>query len=166
MVIIDDSGKRLSDNIDDDMTAYTANRIALQQKINRQYEKQVEEILSRVVGEGKVIAKVSVNLDFTQSVSTETTYNQENKAVVSEVINTQKLNGSRPSPQGIPGARSNLPGENPQPGIPETTNNVDKQLATKNYNVPSKVTKSKSPSAKVSKHECGGYGGWKENAFP
>ncbi len=149
VVIIDDRGKKLSDNIGDEMTVYTANRVALEQKLNRQYEKQVEEILSKVVGEGKVIAKVAVNLDFTQSVSTETTYDQGNKAVISEVINTQKLNGSRPSPQGIPGARSNLPGETPQPGIPETTNNVDKQLATKNYNVPSKITKSKSPTAKI-----------------
>ena len=149
VVIIDSRGKKLSDNIGDEMTSYTANRVALEQKINRQYENQIEEILSKVVGEGKVIAKVSVNLDFTQSVSTETTYDQGNKAVVSEVVNTQKLNGSRPSPQGIPGARSNLPGELPQPGIPETTNNVDKQLATKNYNVPSKVTKSKSPTAKI-----------------
>ena len=42
------------------MTAYTANRMALESKLNRQYESQIEDILSKVVGEGKVIAKVSV----------------------------------------------------------------------------------------------------------
>ena len=115
--------------------------------MNAQYERQIEEILAKVVGQGKVIAKVSVNMDFTTSVSTETTYDSENKATLSEVENSQKLNGARPSPQGIPGARSNLPGETPQPGIPETRNNVDKKLTTRNYNVPSKVTKSKKPSA-------------------
>lgn len=147
VVILDDRGKKLSDNIGDAMTAYTANRVALEQKMNSQYERQIEEILAKVVGQGKVIAKVSVNMDFTTSVSTETTYDQENKAVLSEVENSQKLNGARPSPQGIPGARSNLPGETPQPGIPETRNNVDKKLTTRNYNVPSRVTKSKKPSA-------------------
>lgn len=151
VVILDDRGKKLSDNIGDAMTAYTANRVALEQKMNAQYENQIEDILAKVVGQGKVIAKVSVNMDFTTSVSTETSYDQENKAVLSEVENSQKLNGSRPSPQGIPGARSNLPGETPQPGIPETRNAVDKKLTTRNYNVPSKVTKSKKPTAGLKK---------------
>lgn len=149
VVIIDNRGKKLSDNHGDDMTAQTANRVALEQKMNRRYEQQIEEILAKVVGAGKVVAKVSVNLDYTQSITTQTNFDQENKAVVSEVINSQKLNGKRPSPQGITGARSNLPGENPQPGIPETTNNVDKALTTKNYNVPSTVTKSKKPTATI-----------------
>ena len=59
------------------MTSHTANRLALKQR-NRQYEKQIEEILSRVVGDGKVVAKVSVNMDFTQSVSTSTNFTSEN----------------------------------------------------------------------------------------
>jgi flagellar M-ring protein FliF len=149
VVILDHRGKRLSDNIGDSMTANTANRMALEGKLNRQYEKQIEEILTKVVGEGKVIAKVTINMDFTESVSTETSYDQENTAVLSEVKNSQKLLGSRPSPQGIPGARSNLPGETPQPGIPETKNDVNKELTTRNYNVPSKVTQSKKPTASI-----------------
>ena len=151
VVILDNRGKKLSENIGDPMTEYTANRIALESKLNRQFEKQIEDILSKVVGDGKVIAKVAVNMDFTQSVSTQTTYDSENPAVLSEVKNTQRLNGSRPSPQGIPGARSNLPGEEPQPGIPETRNNVDKELTTRNYNVPSKITKSNKPTAGIEK---------------
>lgn len=150
VVILDDRGKKLSDNVGDAMTAYTANKMALESKLNRQYESQIEEILSRVVGGGKVVAKVAVKMDFTESVSTETSYDSENTAVLSEVKNSQKLDGVRPSPQGIPGARSNLPGENPQPGVPETRNNVDKELTTRNFNVPSKVTKSKRPTATLS----------------
>ena len=88
-----------------------------------------------------MIAKVSVNLDFTEQVGTETKYDQENTAVLSEVINSQNLNGKRPAPQGIPGARSSLPGEAPQPGVPETTNNVQKELKTRNYNVPTESDK-------------------------
>jgi flagellar M-ring protein FliF len=151
VVILDHRGKKLSDNVGDALTAATANRMALTGKMNRKFEKQIEEILSKVVGEGKVIAKVTVNMDFTESVSTKTSYDGENTAVLSEVTNTQKLNGSRPSPQGIPGARSNLPGETPQPGIPETKNNVDKELSTRNYNVPKTVKKSRNPVAGINK---------------
>ena len=149
VVILDNRGKKLSENIGDEMTSYTANRVALEQQMGRKFEEKVEDILNKVVGEGKVIAKVTVNLDFTEQIGTETSYDQENSAVISEVVNSQKLNGRRPAPQGIPGARSNLPGERPQPGVPETTNNVDKELKTRNYNVPTKVTKFKNPTAGV-----------------
>lgn len=149
VVILNDRGKKLSENIGDEMTEATANKVALEQKLNTKYEKQIEDILSKVVGEGKVVAKVAAKMDYTQSIETATNYDQENAAVLSEVSNSQKLNGSRPSPQGIPGARSNLPGEQPQPGIPETSNNVEKKLSTKNYNVPTKIVKSKKPAARV-----------------
>jgi len=70
--------KNLSENIGDPMTVYTANRMALESKMNRQYESQIEEILSKVVGDGRVIAKVTIAMDFTQSVTTETSYDNEN----------------------------------------------------------------------------------------
>ena len=151
VVIIDSKGAKLTENVGDAMSQYTANRLALESKVNRQYESQVEEILRKVVGEGKVIAKVNVKMDSTESVQTKTAYDAENTAIVSEVANKQNLQGSRPSPQGLPGARSNLPGEEPQPGIPETRNNVDKSLTTRNYNVPKTVTKSKKPTAEIKK---------------
>lgn len=149
VVVIDSRGKKLSENDGDSMSTQTANRIALETKMNDQYEKRIEDILARVVGSGKVIAKVTVKMDFTESTSTQTQYDQENSAVVSEVKNEQKMQGVRPSPQGIPGARSNLPGEQPQPGIPETRNDVDKSLVTRNYNVPTTVVRSKKPTADV-----------------
>ncbi len=150
VVVIDSRGKKLSENDGDNMSTETANRIALESRLNSQYEKKVEEILSRVIGEGKVIAKVAIKMDFTEKVETQTSYDSENTAVSSEVRNEQKMVGVRPSPQGIPGARSNLPGENPQPGIPETRNDVDKSLVTRNFNVPTTVTKSKKPTAEIS----------------
>ncbi len=150
VVVIDSRGKKLSENDGDNMSTETANQIALETKLNSQYEKKVEEILSRVIGEGKVIAKVALKMDFTEKVETQTSYDNENTAVVSEVRNEQKMVGVRPSPQGIPGARSNLPGETPQPGIPETRNDVDKSLVTRNMAVPTTVTKSKKPTAEIS----------------
>lgn len=149
VVVIDSRGKKLSENDGDQMSTETANRIALESRLNSQYEKKVEEILSRVIGEGKVIAKVAIKMDFTEKIETQTSYDSENTAVHSEVRNEQKMVGVRPSPQGIPGARSNLPGEAPQPGIPETRNDVDKSLVTRNYNVPTTVTKSKKPTAEI-----------------
>lgn len=149
VVILDDRGKKLSENIGDPMTATTANRLALEAQLNQKYERQIEEILGKVVGDGKVVAKVTVDLDYTESVSTATSYDNENSAVLSEVKNSQNLAGSRPSPQGMVGSRANLPGEEPQPGVAETKNNVTKELTTRNFNVPTTVTQSKKPAASV-----------------
>lgn len=149
VVVIDSRGKKLSENDGDQMSTETANKIALETKMNAQLEKKVEEILARVVGDGKVIAKVAIKMDFTEKTETQTLYDSENAAVVSEVRNEQKMVGVRPSPQGLPGARSNLPGENPQPGIPETRNDVDKSLITRNMAVPTTVTRSKKPTAEI-----------------
>lgn len=149
VVVIDSRGKKLSENNGDKMSTQAANKISLESKMNSKYESRVEEILSKVVGEGKVIAKVNVKLDFTAQEVMQTAYDPETAAVESEVVNKQNINGVRPSPQGIPGARSNLPGENPQPGVPETRNNVDKSLVTRNMKVPTVVTRSKKPGAEI-----------------
>lgn len=149
VVIIDAKGEKLTENIGDAMSQYTANRMALESKKNKQYENHIEDILKRVVGEGKVIAKVNTKMDFTESYSTQTTYDGENTAVLSEVKNKQNFEGRRPSPQGIPGARSNIPGEKPQPGIPETTSNTARTLNTRNNLVPKTVTNKKNPTARV-----------------
>src|SRR5690606_14099270 len=80
VVVIDSRGKKLSENDGDRMSTETASRIALESKLNAQYEKKVEEILSRVIGEGKVIAKVAVKMDFTEKVETQTAYDSEGAA--------------------------------------------------------------------------------------
>ena len=149
VVVLNEKGKKLSENIGDSMTVMTANRLTLESKLNRKYEQQIEEILAKVVGNGHVMAKVSVQMDFTESVSTKTTYDPENTALLSEVVNSQRLNGSRTIAQGIPGAQSNLPGELSSGSPPATQNNVDKNLSTKNFKVPSIVTRSKSPVAVI-----------------
>lgn len=149
VVILDARGKKLSENIGDSMTANTANQMALSQQINQKYETQIEEILGKVVGDGKVVAKVTVEMDFTEAISTETSYDNENAAVLSEVRNAQSVEGSRPTTNGIAGARSNLPGEEGQAETPAIKNNVSKELTTRNFNVPTKVTQSKRPTATV-----------------
>jgi flagellar M-ring protein FliF len=95
VVILDAGGKKLSENMNDSMTMDTANKLLLESKMSRNLEEQIQEILSKVVGEGKVIAKVAVNMDYTETVTTETKYDGENSAVLAEVSNTQKLVGSR-----------------------------------------------------------------------
>ncbi len=72
VTIIDGNGKMLSKNTSDPLAAQTATLLEHQQKKESEYEKTIQDILTKVVGEGKVVAKVSVDLDFNQQSETQT----------------------------------------------------------------------------------------------
>ena len=74
-------GKILSNNTNDPIARQTATMLEHQQKVESELEKRVDEILSRVVGEGKVVTKIAVELDYTQQVETQTQYDAEGSAV-------------------------------------------------------------------------------------
>ncbi len=48
VVILDSKGEKLTENVGDAMSQHTANRLALEKKVNREYEQQIEGILKRV----------------------------------------------------------------------------------------------------------------------
>jgi flagellar M-ring protein FliF len=109
----------------------------------------VNEILTRVVGEGKVVAKVALELDFTQQSETATAYDSEGAAVKSEQKENHVMDGSRPVPGGAPGAASNAPG--PASTVAEIHSNTQKVFETKNYAVPEKITRSSKPVGTIKK---------------
>ncbi len=141
VVIVDSNGKMLSKNSNDPIARQTASLIENQQKLEHDYEQRIESMLSKVVGEGKVVAKVSIDMDFTQSAETQTAYDQEGSAVRSEQKNAEVMDGSRPVPSGAPGAASNAPGPQPASQSPAVRSNTQKQFETKNWAVPETVRK-------------------------
>ena len=80
VTIVDGNGKMLSKNTNDPLAIQTATMVDFQQKMEQEYEKRVQDILTRVVGEGKVVAKVALDLDFTQQSETQTQYDSERRA--------------------------------------------------------------------------------------
>lgn len=141
VVIIDEKGKKLSQNIGDSLTRLTSNRMVLENKFNRKYERQIEEILNKVVGQGKVIAKVNVALDYSESVIVKTQLDTDNTAVLSESTNSQTTKRTDPL------TASSSAGQKDR----EFQKNTNKQLSTKNYHTPSTVTKSSIPTAGIKK---------------
>lgn len=151
VTIVDHNGKMLSKNTNDPLAHQTATMLDFQQKMEAEYEKRVTEILTKVVGEGKVVAKVALELDFTQSSETQTQYDSEGAAVKSEQKENHVMDGSRPVPSGQPGALSNTPGPAPASTIPEVRSNTQKVFETKNYAVPEKIVRSQKPVGTVKK---------------
>ena len=142
VTIVDSVGKVLSKNTNDPLARQTATLIDFQQRMEHDYEQKVQEILARVVGEGKAVAKVSVDVDFTQMTETQTTYDAEGAAVRSAQKETQIMDGSRPVQSGAPGAASNTPGPAPASMTAAVRSNTQKQHETVNNAVPETVRRS------------------------
>lgn len=148
VVIVDSNGRTLSKNASDPLAAATASQLDFQTKVEEDYEKRIEELLSRVVGEGHVVAKVSADLDFSQVHQTQTTYDADGSAVVSEEKHSDKMNMVRPGPYGVAGANANAPGT-PPPTNGDVKSDTDKAVETVNYKVPQTITQVTKPTGSV-----------------
>lgn len=148
VVIVDSNGKTLSKNNADPLAVATATQLDFKQKLETDLEKRVEDMLGRIVGEGRVVARVSADLDFSQTAETQTTYDADGSAVRSVLKNTSSQEGSRPGPSGPAGATSNLPGQPPQPN-PMIRSDTKTNNETTNYEVPQTVRKTTRPSGGV-----------------
>jgi flagellar M-ring protein FliF len=148
VVIVDSNGKVLSRNSADPLSAATATQLDFQEKVEQDYEKRIENILSRVVGDGHVVAKVSADLDFSQVNETQTTYDADGSAVLSTEKRTDSMNGVRPGPQGVTGAVSNTPGTPPSANG-EIRTDTNKDATVINYQVPQTVRHVSHPMGSV-----------------
>lgn len=138
VLITDSSGKTLSKNSGDEVSSMTIAQSDFRAKREREIEGRIQEMLSRVVGEGKVVAKVSADMDFAQVSETQTIYDQDGSAVRSTERRNDNMNGVRPGPQGLVGAASNTPGESPVANRDIRTE-TNKGHEVTNYEVPQTV---------------------------
>lgn len=149
VAIVDSNGKMLTRANSDPLTTLTATQLEMRQKLERDMESRIEDMLARVVGSGRVVARVSADLDFSQINETQTLYDQEGAAVRSSEKNNQSMEGSRPGPRGPAGATANIPGNGPelQAGS-EIKNNTNRVNEVINYAVPQTVrTTTRSPGS-------------------
>ena len=145
VTVVNARGKVLSKHFDGDGGGASAYLVELKRKTESEMEDRVESILQKVVGAGKVIAKVSVGLNARSVSSVEEVIDPDKTAIRSAVTEEELLDGSRTNPSGIPGARANLPGAGEQ-GQVGFKQNVRKELKTTNYAVP-KTTRRVNQSA-------------------
>lgn len=109
VVIVDSLGKTLSKNQSDALSQMTASQLDFKAKLEKEYQTRIEDILSKVVGEGHVVAKVSTDLDFSSITETQTSYDQDGAAIKSKQTNSQSQEGSKPVAAGAAGAQANTP---------------------------------------------------------
>jgi flagellar M-ring protein FliF len=137
VTVLDERGKMLSRG-GDSVAGGSDELMDLKRKVESDFEGRIEQMLSKVVGQARVIAKVDASLNNKVTQSVEEAVDPEKTALRSQQTEEETLDGSRTNPAGIPGSRSNIPGaENAnQVGFNQ---NVKKELKTTNFEVPKTV---------------------------
>lgn len=139
VTIVDSNGNLLTAHEDDPERSL----IDTKTKLENHYTRQVEELLSRVLGPGKVVARVAVELDNTEAWHEEEIYDPNMVAVRSE--RALNLGSSFQSGRGgVPGVVSNMP-EPPNLVTPESKEEENKNEVIKNFEVSKSVIRSQKP---------------------
>ena len=113
VTVVDSNGKLLAGvNKESTFGSLSSDQLDYQARVERNLENRVRTMLNSALGENKAIVRVSCSFDFKKLEKTEELYLPENKVVRSEQVLNESSNDGRKNTGGVPGIRSNLPGDN------------------------------------------------------
>ena len=155
VTIVDDKGNLLSNAESENLMGLTTSQLDYTRNIEKTYVARIERMLSPIVGMGKVRAQVTADVDFTQSESTQESFNPDLPAVRSEQSSEELSQGS--SQGGIPGALTNQPPANataPQQANQAGTttkqgSNRTSRRSTKNYELDKTISHTRNRAGSV-----------------
>lgn len=136
--VMDSRGKVLSKKSDESL-GNSAELMDSRRKIENYFQERIEGILSKVVGEGKVIARVSADLNNKQISKVEETVDPDRTAIRSTSSDQESVEGNRSNPTGVAGNRAQLPGAG-EGGNVVFNQDVKKEQKNTVYEVPKTVT--------------------------
>lgn len=136
--VMDSRGRVLSKKNDESL-GNSAELMDSRRKIENYFQERIEGLLAKVVGEGKVIARVSADLNNKQISKTEETVDPDKTAIKSSQTNQESVEGARSNPTGVAGARANLPGA-AENGNVTFNQDVKKEANNVTYEVPKTIT--------------------------
>lgn len=108
ITVVDQQGNLLSARNGNSDVGLTSTQFAYNRKVEDTYVKRVEDLLSPLVGSGKVRAQVAAELDFTVTEKTQETFNPDLPALRSEQVSEDRMSSGMAA-AGVPGTLSNQP---------------------------------------------------------
>jgi flagellar M-ring protein FliF len=151
VTIVDIYGNLLTAKPKDKEFGVEASRLQYQAQLEQSYVQRIEQMLSKVVGPGKVIARVTADIDFSQNDREEESYDPGGAVVRSE-RSVQEGIAESVRGGGIPGVVSNL---NPAPsllGPPDSSKESQKRAEqVRNYEVSRAISRSSTPRGKLTR---------------
>lgn len=111
VTVVDQRGNLLSRVAKDNMLGEAAEQFEFSRKLEESYRRRIEDLISPIVGPGRVRAQVVADIDFSMTEKTHESYNPDMPALRSEQIVTESSGSSTGTgtASGVPGALSNQP---------------------------------------------------------
>lgn len=112
VTIVDHMGRMLTEvQSDDPATRMTKEMLSFRKTLETDLRTKVTSLVGRIVGIDKIDAKIDVEVDFTREEKTVSDINPDKVVVLSSNTTNAEMNGRGLNPTGVPGAKSNVPGE-------------------------------------------------------
>ncbi|MEN2994791.1 MAG: flagellar basal-body MS-ring/collar protein FliF [Thermodesulfovibrio sp.] len=137
VTVVDQYGNLLS-AAKDPAQLVDATHLEYKRNIERTYERNIQSMLENIVGKGKAIVRVSVDIDFSKIEKIEEKYDPDTIAIRNEQRTQERT--MAPQMGGIPGVLSNQPGQ-PQTGVIQQSIQSQKQQENINYEVSKSISK-------------------------
>jgi len=128
----------------------TATNFKFKRRLESQLERSVTKMLEDALGEGKVIARVSADLNFDKVKRTEEIYDPDSQVVRSEQQANESTVGAVP-PGGVPGVQALLPTGQGTAGGPGGAAKRNKKKQTFNYEINKVVRHVTKPTGEIIK---------------
>lgn len=109
VTLIDQNGRLLSSTSDQPSDAMAATQFKYSRQLEQTYKRRIEDLLTPLLGAGRIRAEVVADVDFTYVEETRESFDPERSVVRSEQINEDETIASVLAASGIPGALSNQP---------------------------------------------------------
>jgi len=112
VTIVDSNGKLLAGvKNTSSFGSLSSDQLDYQARVEKTLEKRIRTMLELALGENKAIVRLSCSFDFKKQERTEEQYLPNNSVIRSEQLLNEISLEPGTTPQGIPGIRSNLPGD-------------------------------------------------------
>ena len=146
VTIIDNEGQMLTKIESEDFTSkMTKEMQTYKQSVEKDLETKIRGLVGRIAGPDRVEAKVDVVVDFTQEEQTISEVDPEKVAVVSKNTQGASMEGNGLNPTGIPGSKSNVPGEQEQLQVTTSRAQNKQESELINYDVSKTIAKKTMP---------------------
>lgn len=150
IAIIDSEGKLLTDVEPADQSAKQSRELLnYKRNIEKTLEERIRAIVGKVVGQDRIEARVDAEVDFTEETQTISDVDPENFVVVSKHTSGFSMEGQGLNPTGIPGSKSNVPGEQENISAASAKTGSQKDTEVLNYEISKKISQKTLPVGKI-----------------
>ena len=150
VTIVDEWGALLSSADANDLSEITSHQFEVARKLEKHYAQRIEDLLTPLIGPGRVRASVSADIDFSIEEQTAESFDSDPTQIRSEQRQQQDAVGANAA--GVPGALANQPPVDPQQAADGQENDEETVTnLTRNYELDKTISHVRNSPGKVSR---------------